>query len=217
MIDETSANDASGDPLADDRIQFYLRHRAAIREWASIERDLTAATHQLMVGLIPVVDMKLRELDPEAAVFGEALDGSWPRIVAVRPSWPYGPSGDPLVGVTLEWTPKVDPTGGALPYYGVRVNADTEQGKAVGGALRTLIAGSDAANVGFKAGSYAWWPIQQRLPATPDWWKDTDVFLAGVAVRMATAWQTLVPLVDSAIAAIHAGIADLAPKAGEAV
>lgn len=190
----------SVDPLADERIQFYLRHRATIREWAAIERDLAAATHQLLVGLIPLVEAAVRELDPNAEVHGQGLDGGYPRLVAMRATWPKSVSGEPLAALTLEWTPKVDPSGGSLPYYGVRVNAEDDRGKAVGEALRLLVGGSDAAQLGFKAASYVWWPVQQRLPASADWWKDTDAFRLDVVNRTATAWQALAPLIESALA-----------------
>ena len=198
MIDHIEPEQA-GDPLADDRIQFYLRHRAAIREWAAIERDLFEATHRIMVGLIPEIEAAVRDRDDSVIVGGVALDGSWPRIVARRATWPVSPSGDPIVGVTLEWTPKVDPSGGALPYIGVRVEADHPAGKALAETLRPMVAGSDAAAAGFKASNYVWWPVQQRVHASPDWWQAVDGYRTACIDRFGTAWSVLSPLVDQSL------------------
>lgn len=199
MQEESTAPASS--PLDDDRIQFYLRHRDAIKEWAAIESDLHAATHQIMLSLISPAEVRIRELDPSVSVLGKGLDGNWPRIAAYRESWARLPATEPLAAVTLEWTLKVDPTGGALPTYGIRIQADEPNAKPMADVFRTLAKDNTAAaQDGFKPMPYAWWPVYKRTPPIPEWWQNVEAFSEEYLSRFATAWRVLAPIVDQAIA-----------------
>jgi hypothetical protein len=98
--------------------QFYLRHRDDIREWASIEREVVAATREMLGGLQPEIGERISAFDATAETV--RLDGGrYERILVRRPDWPVG------VGVTLEWESNVDPFGGSMPKWGIFfVNAD---------------------------------------------------------------------------------------------
>jgi hypothetical protein len=49
-------------PLDNERIQFFLRHRDDILEWAGIEREVTSATRELLAGLQRVIAERLAEV-----------------------------------------------------------------------------------------------------------------------------------------------------------
>lgn len=200
------AESPGADPLADERIQFYLRHRNAIREWAAIERDVRDATHELLLGLAPLVEAEVRDLDGTVLVQADDVDGRWPRIVLRRTAWPLRADGAALVGVSFEWTrANVDLFGGSLPYYGIRIDVGFPEGTALRAGADLVAARHGAALLpaGLKPnprGSY--WPVYGTLPKSSIWWIDRDPWVADVVRRMRLAWSPCAAIVEECVATV---------------
>jgi hypothetical protein len=84
-------------PLDDERTQFFLRHRDDILAWASIEKEVVAATREILAQCEPDLADRLRAVDPTVEVMRR--DGTrYERILARRPGWPDGVGVAPRVG-----------------------------------------------------------------------------------------------------------------------
>ena len=180
-------------PLDNERFQFFLRHRDDIREWASIEREVIAATREMLGGLQSEIGERISAIDATAETI--RLDGGrYERILVRRPDWPVG------VGMTLEWESNVDPFGGSLPKWGIFfVNADPAllpARQAIAAACRESTLTKAAA---YKPGD-SYWPIVRFVAKSSSWWKDPDAWLAPIADAMVDLWPTAAPLIDEGLA-----------------
>lgn len=180
--------------FSDDRIQFFLRHREEILEWAGIERDVLAATRELLASAQPILEERLLQVAPDAVV-ARRDNGQWERVVARRPNWPD------WFGVTLEWERSVDPFGRSLPKMGVIFLADTDDRR----AIREKVVAAVQASGRFEALGYkvaaGVWPAVRYLPASKVWWQDTDQWLAQIVEDMLTLWDRAAPVIDRALEA----------------
>jgi hypothetical protein len=176
------------DLFGDERIQFFLRHRADIKAWAAIEADVVAATRELLARAQPAIEERLLALDPNALV-GRRDSGPWERIMARREHWPES------VGVTLEWHRSVDPLGTAPPKLGVFWWADPPTLEAPRARLVQMLDTAPLRRLGFKVPMSGVWPVGMFVVAAPDWWRDAGSWIAGVVDQFATTW----PLVASDI------------------
>jgi hypothetical protein len=195
-------------PLADDRIQFYLRHRDDIRAWAAIEPEVTAAVRELLAGCQAAIDDRLAIVDTDVTT--ERRDGGrWERILVRRPAWPQG------VGISLEWETEVDPFGAALPKLGVIfLNGEPAVEAA---RVRTGEIVQQAPEIlaqGYKANAERVWPLLRRLDASRDWWKEPDAWTAGIVDSVVEAWRHSAPFVDQAL--VEAGVLTSAAQTSDA-
>jgi hypothetical protein len=179
--------------LDDERIQFFLRHRDDILAWASIEKEVTAATREMLAGLLPDIDERIRAMDPTAETGRHDGGRQYERLMVRRSNWPVG------VGVTLEWESGVDPFGGSRPKYGIFfVNADPALLTARQSIVAACRASSAVASAGYKPGD-SYWPIVQYVPKSPTWWQDPDAWLAPIANAMVDLWPLAAPMIDEAL------------------
>ena len=81
------------------RLFDYLTARGenAIREWASIEREVRDATHEVLLNLQTPLEAAIRSVDDAAVVEGDERDPRYPRLVIRRASWPVSSTGVALV------------------------------------------------------------------------------------------------------------------------
>ncbi len=185
-----------GSPFDDERLQFYLRHRDLIREWAALEQEVRAVTHGLMLELNGQLAEVTESLGPDVVLLPEALDSTWPRYALRRKSWPVS-GGQSLVAVSLEWTQRIDPAGTETPYVGVRVHISNAEAKAIDQPLREAFAGSvDLPTRGYKLKGYPWWPALRRLAKNPDWWLDVPAWRQSVLDAHTEAWKLTAATID---------------------
>jgi hypothetical protein len=181
-------------PLADDRIQFYLRHRDDIRAWAAIEAEVTAAVREILAGCQPVIDERLAIVDRDVTT-SRRDGGRWERILVRRPAWPEA------IGISLEWETAVDPFGTVLPKVGVIfLNSESAVESA---RVRTGELAQHASQLlaqGYRANAERVWPLLRRIDASRDWWRDPDAWSAGIVDRVVDLWTQTAPLVDRALA-----------------
>lgn len=178
----------------DDRIRFYLKNRADIREWANIEHDVTQATRDLLASIHAVIDERLLALD--STLTSSRWDGGpYERIRIGRPSWPSG------FGIVLEWERAVDPFGGNLPKLGVLFVADDAARKAERERVATeLGASSGLEALGYKLNPQSVWPALRRVAPSQTWWQEPDAWLGKIV-------DDLMELCRRAAGAIEAALA----------
>lgn len=191
-------------PLDDPRLQFYLRNRDQIREWAALEQDLRDATRSLLFDLRRELVPLAESLGDDVVVWVEGADTSYPRFAVRRSNW-LAVGSQSIVAVALEWMPKVDLAGSETPWVGVRVHISEPQGKALDAPLRGAFAASEMSALGFTLKGYVWWPVIRRLKPNADWWKDGAVAWRQSAIDMVEeTWRLASPVIDATLAANEA-------------
>jgi hypothetical protein len=185
-------------PLDTERIQFFLRHRDDILEWAGIEREVTVATRELLAGLQPMIVERLANAG-EAVSVSRRDGGRYERILVQRPGWPAG------VGIALEWETGVDPFGRSVPKHGPFVLSSDPAVAAAHATLdRVARASTELATLGYKSGDGVW-PVVQYLRKSSTWWQDPEDWLTPIADAMVGLWPIARPMIDSCLGADIAG------------
>lgn len=179
------------DPFADERIQFYLRNRSDIKAWAAIERDVIAATRELLASAQPHVEEALLAHDPDVLV-GRNDSGPWERIFARYEHWP------PSVGLALEWHRDVDPVSNA-PKVGVFWWADPPTLIEPRGRLATVVDKPQLQKLGYKIPMSGVWPVGGFAPARPEWWRDPAAWVTQIVERIAAAWPLVAPHISEVL------------------
>jgi hypothetical protein len=181
----------------DERIQFYLKHHSEIREWAAIERDVFAATRELLGRVQMQVDERLaEEVD---ALTARLDDNRFERILVRHEHWPNG------VGVALEWENSVDPFGSSLPKYGIFVLGVPSEMETVR-AMIVKAAKESPLQASFKIPADRVWPALSRVPKSADWWRDPDAWTGGIADNVVELWRVAAPIIDQALVPGAAGM-----------
>ena len=179
--------------LDDERIQFFLRHRDDILAWASIEKDVVAATREILAQCQPDLDERLRAIDPTVEVIRR--DGSrYERILARRPGWPEG------VGVALEWETGVDPFGGSRPKHGIFVFTGDTSAEPLRQRM-VAIAGRSARlrAAGYKIPGDQTWPANRFEAKSTTWWQHPDAWTAGIIDALVELWPEAAAIIDQAL------------------
>jgi hypothetical protein len=181
-------------PLDNERVQFFLRHRDDILEWAGIEREVTAATRELLAGLQAVIAERLAEAG-EVVVVTRRDGGRYERILVQRPGWPAG------VGIALEWEMGVDPFGRSVPKFGPFVlSSDPAVATAHVTIDRVARASTELAALGYKSGDGVW-PVVQYLRKSSTWWQDPEAWLTPIADALFGLWFIAAQMIDESLGA----------------
>ena len=179
-------------PLDDERVQFFLRHRNDIKQWADIERDVVAATRELLGGIQPAVEERVNAMDPLAETVRHD-GGRYERIIVRRPTWPAG------VGVTIEWESGVDPFGRSLPKFGIFFLGGDPAYAGARVAITTLArASTTLRTAGYRPGDN-YWPIVQYVKKSATWWHDPDAWLAPITDALVDLWPLAAPIIDEGL------------------
>lgn len=182
-----------GQPLDDERLQFFLRHRDEIREWAAIEREVVVATREILASVQDHLDERLATVD-SGATTARRDGGKYERIVALRAGWPDG------VGVSLEWDSGVDPFGSWLPKFGILFLNEDPVLQAARLRVASLAASTPALTAaGFKVPGDRNWPGVRWVPKSKDWWKDVDAWTSSIVESLVDLWPIAAPLIDQAL------------------
>lgn len=182
-------------PLNDKRLEFYLRNRPLIDQWAAVKKDVIAATDELIEGLGSEVASFATSAGTDVSLARTGQDTNWPRFILRRQTWP-GNHLEPEVGVTLEWqTQQVDPGDTNAPYVGIRIT------NPAGAGANLLVRLAKVKPPGY----VRWggnWPTARRLVAAKkgDWWRDVAGWRAEMITHIEHAWLALSPLIDAALA-----------------
>jgi hypothetical protein len=182
------------DLFADERLQFFLRNRDDIRTWAAIERDVIAATRELLARSQVDIEKRLVSLDA-GAVVGRHDSGQWERILTRHEGWPT------TVGLALEWPKSVDPAGSARPKLGVFWWADPPSLIEPRQQFVNVVDKAALISLGHKVPLEGVWPVGCVPSASADWWQDPDAWLAGLVELLASTWPVVSPAIDRLLAA----------------
>jgi len=137
------------------------------------------------------------ELGDDVVVRTDGRGTSWPRLVLLRQSWPIK-GGEALVGVTLEWSRKVDPGGSERPYAGIRVNKAAPGGETLMGLLRVMTKDPEVFKWDFRTSNH-YWPALWVVERDPEWWRDIDTWRESVIEQFIASWHSASPLIDRAM------------------
>jgi hypothetical protein len=178
----------------DERLQFYLRHRSEIREWGRIERDVVAATIELLSSTQPEIEARIVAVDP--TVTSERMDGGkYERILVRRPVWPKG------FGVMLEWETSVSPFGSSLPKYGIATfNWDSGIEPLVSRLVAIAKGTASLTGGGYKVPEGRPWPAVRYVPKSKDWWQDPDAWAESVVEAVVGFWPVGVAVIEEGLA-----------------
>lgn len=177
----------------DERLNFYLRNRDEIREWAAIENDVVTATRELLAASQAALEERLATVDPDA-ITSRRDGGRWQRILVQRPGWPAG------VGVALEWEERVDPFGSVPPKYGIiflNGAPDLVQARLRIASIATSTPDFSASR--FKVPGDSFWPIYRKVDKSQDWWQDPEAWTGRIVEALIDLWPKAVPVIDEGL------------------
>lgn len=212
MSDETLG---SGSPLADDRIQFFLKNRALIAEWASIADELAAETERELLALRPAIAAEIGAQHGREAHVTERRAGGSRGVLLHLPAWGTAGSDAPDVALGIGWEGSLvhpDPAwpGASVPYVGVVASRTTERGRRIEEDLRRAIPDGVPQGKPFRARPAATapeyvhgidWVAYRRVPADPSWYRDLVAWRMSVIAAVRGCWEDWAPRIDAAIAA----------------
>lgn len=177
------------DPLADERLQFFLRNREDIKAWAAIEPDVMSATRELLARSQVLIEERLLAIDGRIVV-ARHDSGPWERILARHEHWPAA------IGLTLEWPRAVDPAGANRPKLGVFWWADPPSLEEPRARLASVVDRRSLLGLGYKVPLGGVWPVGRFAAATNDWWQDPDEWVASLVDLLASTWPIVAPIMD---------------------
>jgi hypothetical protein len=180
---------SGNDPLADERIQFFLRNREDIKTWAAIETDAMAATRELLARSQPMVEERLLSIDDHVIV-GRHDNGQWERILARHEHWPAS------VGLALEWPRAVDPVGATRPKIGVFWWADPPTLVEPRANFVNAVDRNRLQALGYKVPLEGVWPVGGRVAATADWWREPEAWIEAIVETLGASWSLVAPAID---------------------
>jgi hypothetical protein len=185
----------------DERLQFFLRHRGEIRDWAAIERDVVTATRDLLGGILPDLDERLSTIDPGAGAIRRD-GGRYERILVRRQDWPVD------IGMTLEWQDAVDPFGGSLPKYGIFfINGEARLEPARVRIVELARATPALTGGGFRTPGDRYWPAVRWVPKSADWWHDPTAWVSSITEALVDLWPTAAAIIDRGLVESPSGMA----------
>lgn len=174
--------------IEDERVKFFLEHQERIREWASLEDEVSKFVHLFYRSLKGDLDEALRSGRIEDDVRSFRVGGRWPGLGLRRQGWPKGKS-DP--DVRLEWFRKsvLFPPHRSL-MCGVRTNVE-----------RYRSSFTKEARPAYPQSS-RWWPAYRYLDPPKDrFWEGDNLkeYRNYIVETILTIWKDLAPLVDKAV------------------
>ena len=193
----------TGTALDEPRLQFFLKHRRQIREWAAMADDARGGVAEVLRGLLPDAQVVFRERYGVEVV--DRLPGRGDaKLVAYRQEWRAGEPLSPLAVVGLGWTSgKVDPEafwpGTQLPWVGIHVAKTGAE--AIAPLLRERVRDKNHRPPGYVKGLD--WITYKTFKASRDWWQDIPAWRTSVIEELATAWGECSPLIDEAFRSVR--------------
>jgi hypothetical protein len=182
-------------PLDDEPLQFYLRHRSRIEEWASLRERVSAATAEAFMGLRPRIEALARELGVESRL--ENTDAQWPRYVLLRPEWRAADGSlVGLVALEIDKRKVMADSPSDSPYVGIRMLDVKGRGR----SLRDEVLAEDWRKKGYTKGlEYAGVQVvYHRVTATPGWWEDPEAWEVSLVDALRNVWRDFSGLIDQA-------------------
>ncbi|MCP4307040.1 MAG: hypothetical protein GY788_19645 [bacterium] len=188
--------------IGDERIHFYLRHKAQIDEWAAIGQEAGSAVDRFLQsleddlaevadGLRPDTSLEMVQVS-RGGVFLLVLDG-----------WPRDQEGNPLVGIGVAWDRQPFLDGDDAPYVGVRVSYHHERADDLRAQMREALDGLRQAN-GYEASNM--WVAWRRDQDDGDYWLDTAPYRARVKSDLEHCWTLFADPVDAAVKAWRSSV-----------
>lgn len=179
----------------DDRVLFYLRHRADIEEWAALAGEASEAVDGYLRRLRPAIENRLAGGEEERLV-RRFLDGNH-RFLTGYERWPASKNGHWHISVALEWPKRTTlDHRGRCPYVGVMVPQSHDAGKTLGAKFREL---ADDTRKIHGWGTSPWWPVYRPVAAPASYWENLDSYREQLLDAIDDTWEKFGLYIDEAL------------------
>lgn len=186
--------------IDDERVRFYLRHRAQLEEWQALRTEAATAIDEWLSALKPDVEAAVEALGGDLQLVSLVDDGSYPSVDLRRPWWQGAEKAEADVQVGLQWARRKSLLGpDSAPYVGVRSNRDT----AIGTALRE---DQEFQRIrrDRKDKNTQWWPaFSYVLPVAP-FPEQAEEYRRSLVEWLLAAWSIYSPVIDRVVNATAA-------------
>jgi hypothetical protein len=188
--------------LDDERVRFYLRHRARIEQWAALRSEVALAVDEWLLGLQPDVVLLASKIGGGATYHADVTDPDekWPKLGLRRPSWPSA-EGVPSVWVALEWMSGKTTLYNIAPYVGLVGSRET----ALGAAIRSSEALQEAKRARKSSSNQGWHAVGDCIFPDPEFPASKDQYRDGLLKELREAWKSYAPVVDGAVRNLTSG------------
>ena len=178
--------------IEDERIKFYLKHEARIREWAGLEPEVREFVNRFYRSIESDLDEAVRVgkiADDGIELFFVEEHKGWPGLGLRRHDWPKG---DEAPDVRLEWN---------------RRSARFSRDEQLICGVRTTEERYKQHFIGELCPDYphrsAWWAVYTHVePPGGEFWEGENLkeYRRYLVETILKAWKDLAPLVDKAVA-----------------
>jgi hypothetical protein len=182
----------------DERVQFFLRHRLVIQEWASIGSDARAASNAWLRKIEPDLHPIAGELECRYTAWSTNA-GLYNAFFLHSPEAVFTDAGVPVLGCCLGWNSArvyIDGVGGYTPFVGVWVAKSDARGK----LWREMFL-RDARPVRETHGYLGSpdWPVWKPVPGGEEWWTSLDSYRDRLVQATRELLERFQPLVQATI------------------
>lgn len=180
----------------DERVRFYLRHRAQIAEWAALRAEAAEAVDEWLLGLEPHVGALAAELGAGVGFSAStAEDLACPSFQLARATWPRTDAGGLGVSVNLEWVRgRTTLLALASPYVGLRSMKDSSLG-----AILRADEATKSVRVSRKDTPNPWWAGYGYVLPTMPFPDEADKYRQALIEALRGAWNAYAPAVDQVL------------------
>lgn len=186
--------------IKDERIRFYLRHQALIKQWSQIEKELPAVCEKFLWSLQEDIERLKDELDANVRLYKE--EGGYPKLFLYRDSWRLdSKERAPAVGIGIEWQQNRVGFESGLPYVGIWNNKSSS----IIGVLREELAKVIESN------KPTAWFLEKNFVAPPpdeDYWENLRPYRERILSEIRKYWARYASGVDVAIEEVRLRLAD---------
>ena len=185
----------------DEPIQFYLKNKAQIDEWAALAKKTSIEADQFFRSIASdlVAAISDAEGDPVAYIsLGEKE--KYPKLFLHREEWRLSAEKVPIVAIGVEWiraSVQFDTS-----YRGVWIDKDKDIAKTLKHELSPLLKESHNGN-SRQWLSAPYWPIWQYvIPSQTDFWVDLEIFRQELIDSILECWRQDWKVVDEVVTGI---------------
>lgn len=176
----------------DERIRFYLRHRALIDQWARIKVELPAVCGKFFWSLQD--DIEERFLLDETIQLYREEEGNTPKLFVYRKSWlpPEQPTSvenpRPLVGIGIEWQRKRADFGKGTAYVGIWNDQRSPLKRSLVQELTTI---ADRVAKSQRRNATPWWTERTFVepPNNESYWENLSPFRNLILEEIGSYWN----------------------------
>lgn len=170
-------------------VEFYLKHRKDIEEWAQLKDREREAADRFFESVAAPLEERVAEISPQACVYS-SFDEPCRKVFLCREEWKD--SGRPRVATGLEW---VDREGFRYYRLGVWVNREADPDQRLHNAVVERLERTDQPGQPRKT----WWASKEEVRPGDRFWEDLPALRSRILDRIEKDWERCAPLLDEAL------------------